>query len=498
MTLQIGAMIVGLLLVSAAGLWGLNGLHQDYGLAVAKYLELGEVYRVGSQLRIAESLLPDRRAAAERVEIAARHFDLYVPERGTPGDDPEDRHAEASMRAALIAAVKQLRSTPSTTVERNDLQIADGHAVLDALAKMGSLVSTTHHTITARQEAAVRKRRDTMIAVGLLCGVIVFGAVLLGFFQYRSVMLPLHRLGGGVRQIAAGQFQQRLSERGSQEFADLANEFNRMAADLDEFYHRLEQKVADKSRQLVRSERLASVGYLAAGVAHEINNPLGIIAGYAEYTLSQLRQTPAPSGADDLHKSLQTICDEAFRCKEIIGKLLSLARPGEAQRGIVNLADVADDVVAAVGGLGDYRDRSLKVVAEHRDQLSVQGVEGEIKQVVLNLTINALEAVAPGGEVRIEVARAGTWVELRVKDNGRGMTEQTLERIFEPFFTEKRGSRQPGTGLGLSISHAIVSSHGGEIQASSAGLGKGSEFVVRLPARLVDTKQTQAVKRSVA
>jgi signal transduction histidine kinase len=105
-----------------------------------------------------------------------------------------------------------------------------------------------------------------------------------------------------------------------------------------------------------------------------------------------------------------------------------------------------------------------------------------MKQVVLNLTVNALEAVSPGGEVRIDVSRRDGWVEMRVKDDGRGMTPQTLDRVFEPFYTEKRGAQRPGTGLGLAISHAIIESHGGQIRATSEGPGKGSEFVVRLPA----------------
>jgi two-component system NtrC family sensor kinase len=285
-----------------------------------------------------------------------------------------------------------------------------------------------------------------------------------------------------VRKLAAGQFKQRLEEHGSQEFAELADEFNKMAAELDEFYHRLEEKVSQKGRELIRSERLAGVGYLAAGVAHEINNPIGIIAGYAEYTLSQLKSQPLTPDNAEVAKSLQVICDEAFRCKDIVGKLLSLARPGEAKKNQVDLGNVAETVTSALAGLGEYRDRNLTIAAAADEDLKVNAVEAEMKQVILNLTVNALEAVPAGGAVNIGVSRNDGWVELRVSDNGRGMSPQTLEHIFEPFFTEKRGARQPGTGLGLSITHAIIESHGGSIAASSAGPGKGSEFVVRIPA----------------
>lgn len=484
MATQIACMIVGLLLISAAAMWGLNGLHQNYGLALASNQELREVYgEVGSHLVTARELLnvspADRYRAAFQIDLAASKFDLFLGEAHGSGEDARDQRAESDMRAALATATQQLHSPPESKVDE-DFPRADMKAVEDAMLQMRSFATQIRHTIEARQAAAAKKRTDTIGAVGILCGIVIVGAIVLGVLQYRSVMLPLQRLGDGVRKIAAGEFQQRLQERGSPEFTDLADEFNRMAAELDEFYHRLEQKVADKSKELIRSERLASVGYLAAGVAHEINNPLGIIAGYAEYSLSQIKEQTPGQDNEDVSKSLQVICDEAFRCKDIIGKLLSLARPGEGHRQEVDLAKVAADVTSAVGGLGGYRDRKLSVVAS--EAMNVNAVEGEMKQVVLNLAVNALDAVPAGGEVQIEVIRNDGWVELRVRDNGRGMTPQTLERVFEPFFTDKRGVREPGTGLGLSITHAIIESHGGHIRATSSGPGKGSEFVVQLPA----------------
>jgi two-component system NtrC family sensor kinase len=487
MGLQIACMIVGLLLVSAAAMWGLNGLHQDYGLALASYHELREVYgEVGSHLATARELLgasPDERErAADQLELAAHKFDLFRSEsHGAADEDSRDQQAEADIQAALARALKLLDAPPDRD-HATEQQRADMKAVEDALLQMRSFSTRIRQTIETRQAAAQQKRRETMVAVGVLCGVIVAGAVVLGVLQYRGVILPLQRLGEGVNQIAAGQFKQRLDERGNREFAELANEFNRMAAELDEFYHRLEQKVADKSKELIRSERLASVGFLAAGVAHEINNPLSIIAGYAEFSLAELKKQPPTESTADVARSLQVICDEAFRCKDITGKLLSLARPGEGNRQDVDLSRVAADVAEAVGGLRNYRDRKLVVAAS--GAMNVFAVEAEMKQIVLNLVINALEAVPAGGEVRIEIGREDGWVDLRVRDNGRGMNAHTLEHVFEPFFTDKRGVREPGTGLGLSITHAIVESHGGRIRAGSAGLGQGSEFVVQLPARV--------------
>lgn len=494
MAVQIACMIIGLVLISAAAMWGLNGLHEDYGMALAGYEEIRDVYGdVGLHLATAHELLnastAPRAQAAREVEAALQGFELYeLKAHGGAEDDPRDARAEQDLHHALAAASRQLTLPPEIATSE-DMQRADLKAIDDAIGCMGTFAGRIRTAVEHNQRAAEIKRRDTLIAVGALCCGVVLGAIVLGFLQYRGVMRPLRRLSGGVRKIASGEFQQRLDVRGRDEFTRLAAEFNQMAAELDEFYHRLELKVADKSRELIRSERLASVGYLAAGLAHEINNPLGIIAGYAEYSLGQLKAaaTPQTAANEDIAKSLQVISDEAFRCKDIIGKLLSLARPGEGDRQEVDLSTVAADVVAAVHGLRDYRDRTVEVVAN--EPMRVNAVETEMKQVVLNLAVNALEAVPAGGAVRIEVGRNDGWVELRVCDNGRGMTEQTLERVFEPFFTDKRGVREPGTGLGLSITHAIIESHGGRIRATSPGPGKGSEFVVQLPA---------AVQRSVA
>jgi signal transduction histidine kinase len=180
---------------------------------------------------------------------------------------------------------------------------------------------------------------------------------------------------------------------------------------------------------------------------------------------------------------MKVIAEEAFRCKEIVQKLLSLARPGEEHRAAISLGDVAANVVSLVGGLSEYKNRKVTISANARDDLRVMASEGEMKQVVLNLAINALQSLnGAEGAVAIDVRRDGDAVELAVSDNGRGMSADVIERVFEPFFTAKRGAGTPGTGLGLSISHMIIEKHGGSIVASSGGAGRGSRFVVRLPA----------------
>jgi signal transduction histidine kinase len=517
MALQILTMIVGLLLVSGAALWGLNGLHQDYGLALQGYQELRHVYTVGSHLATAKSLLTlpspgeaEQQRINREVRAATQEFESSLSP-STVISAPVSANRSADPLDVIRQGLADAQAAASGAGSMSERLSAQEDAVNRALGGIADLVTTIRTATESRQEAALAKRRETFEAVAGLSAAVVAGGILLGALQYHSVIRPLRRLSEGVRKIAAGQFSGRVrgTDGRRDEFASLARDFNRMAEQLDSLYRELEQKVDAKTRQLIRSERLAGVGFLAAGVAHEINNPLGIIAGYAEYSLTMLPARAADAESEELKRNLRVICDEAFRCKEITTKLLSLATPAElAADGLharrrVSLVKVAAEVASIVGGLRPYQDRRLivkargetegKAGAEDAPEPIVMAVEGEMKQVVLNLTLNALEAVPAGGEVRIDLGRKGGWVELCVSDNGRGMSRQTLDRVFEPFFTERRvvpgdeaerdavGGRR-GTGLGLSITHAIVEAHGGRIEAFSDGPGRGSRFVINLPA----------------
>jgi two-component system, NtrC family, sensor kinase len=462
LAIQIGLMVVGLLLLSMAAFAGINALHHDFGDALRGYQQLREVYEIGSNVTTARAALRAEPVDTSTAHAAIEAAMLKLDASPTGFDDP-------SLRASLKDAITTMRP-----------------AALDsALARLAALSAGIRTSIQDKQQAADQKRQLTLTAVLSLCVVVVGAGIVVGVQQYRGVMRPLRKLGDAVRQVAAGNFGQPITEAGDREFVSLAHDFNRMANELDTFYRELEQKVAAKSKELVRSERLASVGYLAAGVAHEINNPLSIITGYAERLLQHLdRDAGSGDALERTRKALAVICEEAFRCKRITDRLLSLARPGNEDFGPVSLPAVADEVISSVGGLAEFSDRRIILESGPRELMLVSARDGEMKQMILNLVINALQAVEPGvGQVRITIARKNDQVELAVADNGRGMTAQTLDRAFEPFFTHNRGAGDShGTGLGLSITYAIVVDHHGTIAAESDGPGRGSRLVVRIPA----------------
>jgi len=248
----------------------------------------------------------------------------------------------------------------------------------------------------------------------------------------------------------------------------------------------LDREVKERTREVIQNEQLASVGFLAAGVAHEINNPLATIAMSAEVLqsrLSDLAMLPAEQrvlGGElqhELSRNLRRIEDEAYRCKGITEKLLDFSRLSEVQRAPTNIIDVVNEVVDMVGQLGEFRCKTLNthatetVVAEVNPQ--------EIRQVVLNLVTNALESVDADGAVDIYVGTQNGEASVVVEDTGCGMDSETQEHLFEPFFTRRRDGT--GTGLGLSISYRIVSKHGGSLNAKSAGPDCGSRMVLTLP-----------------
>lgn len=301
-----------------------------------------------------------------------------------------------------------------------------------------------------------------------------------------SVARPVRLLVGAARRFAAGDYGRPLELETGDEMGELAEAMNRMMASFQRTRAELDQQVRDRSAEVVRSEQLASVGFLAAGVAHEINNPLAAIAMCAESLEGRLADLAADPTGDPaewgvFRDYLATIGKESFRCKQITEKLLDFSRMGDSQRRPTDLRGLVEDVVDMVRHLGNYRQKEL--LLETGEPVVAQIDAQEMKQVVLNLVTNGLDSLDPGGRVTVRVARvagpAGAVARVVVQDNGCGMTDEVRKHLFEPFFTRRRGGQ--GTGLGLSITYRIVEEHHGELVGESAGVGRGSTFTVTLP-----------------
>jgi two-component system, NtrC family, sensor kinase len=319
-----------------------------------------------------------------------------------------------------------------------------------------------------------------VIAVIFFLGLIVYG--------YIWVFSPLRKLHQGALRVAQGDFNYRLKFTRQDEMKELADAFNSMTSRFQEIRGDLDRQVCERIKQLIRSERMAGIGFLAAGVAHEINNPLSAIAMAAESLVDRESGMAGtdPGEIEIARQYLRMIEREAFRCQRITRKLLDFARGNGDTCACHDLTSIVNDVLGVMRHMSRYGDRAVRFTRTSPCLLEINGPE--IQQVVMNLVSNGLEAMDAGGTMTIDIVEQTDQVTLVVTDDGCGMTPQVIENLFEPFFTQRRDGR--GTGLGLSISHRIVGDHGGTIDVDSPGPGRGSTFRVRLPRR--------AVKREVA
>ncbi len=300
---------------------------------------------------------------------------------------------------------------------------------------------------------------------------------------YSWVFSPLKKLVHGARRVAAGEFGYRITLNTHDEMGELAAAMNDTTARFEAIRDDLDRQVRERTKQVVRSEQLASVGFLAAGVAHEINNPLASIALCAESLESRVEEvlnaapTVADADRDCIRNYLRMVQEEAFRVKGITERLLDFSRMGDITRQSTDLRELIQSVIDMVGHLGRYQDKRIELAPG--DGVIAPVNPQEMKQVVLNLITNGLDSLSPGGLLLVELTRSRATAEIVFTDNGCGMNEDVLKHLFEPFFTRRRNGQ--GTGLGLSITYRIVADHGGQIDGHSDGPGKGSRFRVSLP-----------------
>ncbi len=384
----------------------------------------------------------------------------------------------------------------------------------------------TSRMVSFRDEVRVRYRAwiimtwsSALLAVGLLVGLIVYAR--------SAVIRPFKNLLYGARQVASGDFGYRIHTSSLDEIAELARAINLGAQSFLAIQKDLNEQVRERSEEVIRNEQLASVGFLAAGVAHEINNPLAAIAWSAEALEARLHRILHPqvvsqmqsegngessspvNGAstgnassagnaasaantmlgtdlDTLRSYLRRIQDEAFRCKGITERLLDFSRLGNVQRKQeIDMNEIVEDVVDMVRHMGPYRSQKIETIPASEPAIAWASPQ-EMKQVVLNLLTNALESLDADsklGIVRVVVQNIPERDEVRVEitDNGCGMSDEVLKHLFEPFFTRRRDGR--GTGLGLPITNRIITDHGGRITPRSDGPSMGSSFEIVLPSK---------------
>lgn len=302
-------------------------------------------------------------------------------------------------------------------------------------------------------------------------------SILFGFLFTR----PIQELQQGTERIMAGDLEHALKVGAAGEVGSLVRAFNQMTREL-----KVKRNMEAAMRQ---ADKLAAVGLLAAGVAHEINNPMGTVAAYTDDLLERLRTEPAEALATtgEMAEYLQVIRQQVARCTNITRSLVNFARQSRGEKQPVELNDLLRETVALV----NFQARSKQITIDQRLEPGLPAVfadRGELQQVFLNLLQNAVDATEAGGQIQVSSSRGEDGVTVTVVDNGCGVPEQNLPRIFDPFFTTKPVGK--GTGLGLSVCYGILSKLGGQIKVQSRE-GEGTAVTVTIPPAERDAGEVQ-------
>ena len=383
--------------------------------------------------------------------------------------DPHTMDVDALMDA-LVAEVRT-----RSREERERVRVLVQRLTLQSDARIAQVVAEQRDAAATRTASAAKHRvRSLWVRLGIL---LVGLAGLLALLLAALVVRPLRRTQSAVQRIAGGALTQPLPQRnaGATELLALSRDVERMREQIQGATHNLEAQVAAKTAslraaqdRLVQSAKMAGIGTLAGGVAHEFNNLLGGILGCIE---SARRDSSDERVLQDLDVADRT----ARRASVLVRALLDVARPGQRQLGSVDLQQVIDDVLHAAAPAIERQGAVLK--REGEPPPPITGDAGQLHQVVLNLVTNALQAVAPGDPIVVRTGAQGGHALVEVRDAGPGVPAADRTRIFEPFFT----GREHGTGLGLFVSYGIVERHGGRIEVDDGPEG-GARFRITIPA----------------
>jgi len=465
LAVALGTTIAVLGIVSAACLWALVDIHRRLHAVKQDEEKARAIVHLASAIRdqyahVAHTIILGNDSHADLFRQASHELDALSAsvraQAGLPGAAARidsilvaSKEIERLFETQVLALVKS--GDHDGLVARHDriLHLAfQAQEDADQLAKLAeAAMDDLSQHVRATQHGAILL---TMIAHGLA----LVTAVLVGVYLYRSIARPVAALSAAAERIGGGDLETEISVEREDELGQLAHRFNQMA-----------RSVKEHQAELLRTEKLAGLGRVAAGIAHELNNPIAVILGYAKL-LRRRGDATDP-------KVLAAMEEEAERCRQVVDGLLELTRGNVLQKRSFHLRPLAEDVVAAQRVARQMTALDVQISGDAQ----VLADEARIRQVLTNMIANAIEASGTEGRSRIEIRETpGRLVEVAVTDSGPGVPADARERIFEPFFTTKPS----GTGLGLAISRAIAKAHGGDVALADDG-SAGATFTLSLP-----------------
>ncbi len=312
-------------------------------------------------------------------------------------------------------------------------------------------------------------KRETTIFYLIIITVSLQIAILLSIYLIRNILIPIKALVNASNEIVKGNYSIKIPEKTTDELGYLCRTFNTMVNAIVERDNMLKE---DTQKQIFHSEKLASLGKLAAGIAHEINNPLTGVLTYSSILLEELRNTKY---SDDL----QTVVDETLRCRKIVREILNFARETRIEKEPAELNKVISDTLSILEKHMSFQ--NINIIKNFDPHIPVMGLDvNQIKSVVNNLALNAADAMHEGGVLTISTGydNPTETVTIEISDTGVGIPEENMDKIFDPFYTTKQTGK--GTGLGLAVTYGIVKRHNGTISVKST-VNEGTTFTIKLP-----------------
>jgi two-component system NtrC family sensor kinase len=340
-------------------------------------------------------------------------------------------------------------------------------------------------------------RTGMMLSFLLVAAAGVVVVIALTYFITRNMIHPLEAMVKASNRIAAGDFDAEVNVSSRDEIGILAGSFNKMLAsikqmklELEAWARTLEEKVKKRTEELItvqsqmaQSEKLASLGRLAAGVAHEINNPLGGILTFSMLALEDCDED------NPLRQSLEVIVKQTMRCREIVKGLLDFARQTSTLATITEINSIVEKTLSLLENQAIFH--NIRIAKRFDPSLPEAFIDaGQLQQIVVNIVLNAVDAMEESGVLTVETRTVPATQEvlIRISDTGKGIPQEIMPFIFEPFFTTKKVGK--GTGLGLAIVHGTVTRAGGKVEVASSP--QGATFTVRLPLSDKDTNNEAA------